>query len=207
MKQRIRNIISVSASYTEIFISAITLIGIMLLSVIIFKDIKNIVFSLMINDPVDVDAFLADSLQLIIGIEFIKMLSKHTPGSTIEVLLFALARKLITSHQLPMIDLLIGVTAIALLFGIRKYLNISAYKDFDGLLVNAETKIDKVNSLFNINLPLDEANTLAGIFVKTAVEQNKPIQVGCEIRIKNVLLTIHSMDEDLIKQIQISLPE
>lgn len=37
-------------------------------------------------------AVLEQAFNLVIGIEFIKMLAKHTPGSAIEVLLFAMAR-------------------------------------------------------------------------------------------------------------------
>ena len=34
-------------------------------------------------------------MDLVIGIEFIKMLIKHTPGSVVEVLLFALSRHMV----------------------------------------------------------------------------------------------------------------
>ena len=36
------------------------------------------------------NTFLGHVFNLVIGVEFIKMLSKHTPGSAIEVLLFAI---------------------------------------------------------------------------------------------------------------------
>ncbi len=94
MKQLLRNYVSKSASYLEIVIAAFTLIGIAVLSVIIAYDLYVIVSKfLQGNFEVKVETFLADALQIIIGIEFIKMLAKHTPGSAIEVLLFAIARK------------------------------------------------------------------------------------------------------------------
>jgi hypothetical protein len=43
--------------------------------------------------------FLGYAMTLVIAIEFIKMLLRHTPGSIIEVLLFAMARKLIITKE------------------------------------------------------------------------------------------------------------
>ena len=51
------------------------------------------------------------------------MLSLHLPGALIEVLLYAIARKLLLLPKTSgMIDLLFGIIAIAGLFAIRKYL-------------------------------------------------------------------------------------
>jgi hypothetical protein len=61
-------------------------------------------------------------MALIIAMEFVKMLSRHTPGSAIEVLVFAMARKLIIAEKSSAIDLLLGIIAIAVLFFVRKYL-------------------------------------------------------------------------------------
>ena len=50
--------------------------------------------------------FLESALDLVIGIEFIKMLIKHTPGSVIEVLLFALSRHMVLEGGNSMENLL-----------------------------------------------------------------------------------------------------
>ena len=63
-------------------------------------------------------AVLEQAFNLVIGIEFIKMLAKHTPGSAIEVLLFAMARQLVIGHMAPFENLL-GIIAIAIIFIIR----------------------------------------------------------------------------------------
>ena len=62
--------------------------------------------------------FLENTLTLVIGIEFIKMLIKHTPGSVVEVLLFT-------------------ILSIAVIFLIRKYIFIESF-DFleDGSTVD-----------------------------------------------------------------------
>lgn len=67
--------------------------------------------------------FLETIFDLVIGIEFVKMLSKHNLGSVIEVLLFAIARQMIVEHM-NIYESLAGVAAIALLFAIRKFLYI-----------------------------------------------------------------------------------
>ena len=43
--------------------------------------------------------YLDIAFNFVIGIEFIKMLCKHTPETVVEVLLFALARGLIVGHM------------------------------------------------------------------------------------------------------------
>ena len=66
---------------------------------------------------------LAQILLLVIAIEFVVMLSLHIPGTIIEVLLYAIARKmLLLPKSGGMLEVLLGVIAIAGLFTIRKYL-------------------------------------------------------------------------------------
>lgn len=51
-------------------------------------------------------------MTLAIGIEFVKMLCTHTPGTIIEVLLFATSRQMIVEH-LNGTETLLGIAAIA----------------------------------------------------------------------------------------------
>lgn len=69
---------------------------------------------------------LEQAFNLAIGIEFIKMLAKHTPGSAIEVLLFAMARQLVIGHMTP-VENLLGVIAIGIIFIIRKFLFVPSF--------------------------------------------------------------------------------
>ncbi|MDD4849095.1 MAG: transporter [Gemmiger sp.] len=64
--------------------------------------------------------FLGHALNLVIGIEFIKMLAKHTPGSALEVLLYAIARHMIVGTGTATENLL-SLLAIGLIFVIRKF--------------------------------------------------------------------------------------
>ena len=66
---------------------------------------------------------LGQILLLVIGVELVVMLSLHLPGALLEVLLYAIARKLLLLPKTAgMADLLLGIISIAGLFAIRKYL-------------------------------------------------------------------------------------
>ncbi len=66
---------------------------------------------------------LGQILLLVIGVELVVMLSLHIPGALLEVLLYAIARKmLLLPKSGGMGEILIGVVAIIGLFAIRKYL-------------------------------------------------------------------------------------
>ena len=69
------------------------------------------------------NAFLAEALLLVIGVELVVMLSLHIPGALLEVLLYAIVRKLILLPKTSgMGDLLLGIIAIGCIFAIKKYL-------------------------------------------------------------------------------------
>ena len=108
------------ASYIfELFISVIVGIAVVILGVRLVIDVIGV----SVNAQ-GVDALvkiLDDAIILAIGAELIKMLCKHTPETVIEVLAFALARQLIVGHAAPW-ENLITVIAIAILFGIRRFL-------------------------------------------------------------------------------------
>jgi len=67
------------------------------------------------------EKILSMVLALVIGVEFIKMLCKHTPETVIDVLLFAIARQIVIYHE-KTLDLLIGALAIVGLFAAKKFL-------------------------------------------------------------------------------------
>ena len=108
------------ASYLfELFISLIVGIAILTLATRMIIDTINVsIYSKGVNSLMTV---LDDAITLAIGAELIKMLCKHTPETVIEVLAFALARQLIVGHAASW-ENLITVVAIALLFGIRRFL-------------------------------------------------------------------------------------
>ena len=99
------------------------ILAIYLVVVIILVTGRTIVVEtpLIFTEGVSIHHFLEGSLTLAVAIEFIKMLCMHTPGTLIEVLLFAIARHMIVESLTPIQNLII-VIAIVILFAARKYL-------------------------------------------------------------------------------------
>lgn len=77
------------------------------------------------GNDVEIRSFLERALDIVIGVEFIKMLAKHSPGSSLEVLLYAIARHMVVGHE-SALDNLISVGAIALIFVVRKFFFVPA---------------------------------------------------------------------------------
>ena len=119
MKNKLNELIYTISRYTEIALSAIMLVVIIVLIIpMIYKFISIPLLSIKASQFTE---FLGNILTLIIGVEFVKMLAKHTAENLLEVLMFAIARQMIVEH-LNMIDTLIGIISIAIIFFIRKYL-------------------------------------------------------------------------------------
>ena len=70
----------------EIAVAVIVLIGFVLSVVPIVRDMPALLDS---SNEYTFHIFLEHAFNLVIGIEFIRMLIKHTPGSALEVLLTA----------------------------------------------------------------------------------------------------------------------
>jgi len=100
-----------------------------LLIVVVIKIIEiifNVIGIPIVILPMDFERILSSVLTLVIGVEFIKMLCKHTPETVIDVLLFAVARQIVI-YQENSIDLLVGIFAIVGLFAAKKYFTNKAH--------------------------------------------------------------------------------
>jgi len=201
-KQRLRSQISSGASYVEIYLTAVILIGVVFFSVDIIAELVNIARTFPHYD-FTIDEFLSHVLSLIIAIEFIKMLAKHTPSSAIEVLLFAIARNIIVNEG-SMLDSLIGVIAIAVLFGVRYYLsNIPVVEDGNGSLVNGGMTMQEFNEIFKMDIPPSKGYTVAGAIYNAAKENRDEIRAGYMVDVGTRKLEVYSMDDNLIKQVKV----
>jgi uncharacterized membrane protein (DUF373 family) len=67
------------------------------------------------------DNYLHNILTIVVGLEFVRMLIDLTPANTLEVLIVAIARHVILSHDDPLSNVAC-VVCIAGLFAIRRYL-------------------------------------------------------------------------------------
>ena len=65
--------------------------------------------------------FLHAVLNIVVGLEFVRMLIDMTPANTLEVLIVAIARQVILTHNDPLSNLA-SIICIAGLFATRRYL-------------------------------------------------------------------------------------
>ena len=120
MKLRLRQKVSKASSYLEIAISIVILLSIAVSIIFLVKD--TVIAICDVTKDFDYTNLFAVALQLIIGVEFVKMLSKHTPESVIEVLLFVVAKRVIVDSNSSSLEVLWGVVAIAALYAVKKFL-------------------------------------------------------------------------------------
>ena len=79
----------------------------------------------MTNVSTGFNAFLQYLLEALVGLEVIMMLCRHDLDSIVEVMIFAVTKHLLISHESPT-GILIGIFAVAALFAVRKFLFLSA---------------------------------------------------------------------------------
>ena len=122
-RTQLRNRIIQASSLLEVLLSGLVLIGLLLSVVPLIRWMPGLLSD---GNEAEIRTFLERSLDIVIGIEFIKMLAKHSPGSSLEVLLYAIARHMVVGHE-SALDNLISVGAIALIFVVRKFFFVPAF--------------------------------------------------------------------------------
>lgn len=122
VKRIFRDQLAELAGLLEVGISLLVVVALMLAVVPLIKMLPGL---LVDTNEVEISLFLQRALDIVIGIEFIKMLAKHSPGSALEVLLYAIARHMIVGHE-SAVENFISVASIALIFFVRKFLFVPA---------------------------------------------------------------------------------
>ena len=122
-KRVFRDQIAEAAGILEVVLSGIVLVALLLSIVPLVELMPGLLTD---ADSMEVHTFLERALDIVIGIEFIKMLAKHSPGSVLEVLLYAIARHMVIGHESAFENLL-SVAAIALIFVVRKFFFVPAF--------------------------------------------------------------------------------
>ncbi len=118
MRKFLQDTVTELSYYLEIILSVILAFALLFFSLSLIKDLSGFL-SLESSDEVLLQRFLGKAMTLAVGVELIKMFSKPSPNTVIEVLLFALARQLVLDHA-NILDFLIGILAVAILFAVRK---------------------------------------------------------------------------------------
>ena len=123
LKGKLRYFLSICATYLEILLSAILAVALLICAVQMIPPL----FSLEINGDTEIfHNFLEDIFTLILGVEALKMLCKHSTGAVIEVLMFTMAREMVVHETTPQQNLLV-IISVAILFFVRKYLFVPTF--------------------------------------------------------------------------------
>ncbi|SHJ24142.1 phosphate-starvation-inducible PsiE family protein [Lutispora thermophila] len=147
--------------------------------------------------------FLGHVLMLVVGVELVIMLLSHTTSSVLEVMLYAIARKLLIFSDTTL-DIAIGIIAIGMIFAIRKYLFTKEIKlEGHGNVFSAATSVADANTITGLNIPEHLGNTIGGVIAKMAENTNRPIYEGIDYRVGNAKLKVISMKDGLIEKVVI----
>ncbi len=112
----------------EMAVALIVLIGIILTIFSLLSDFE--IFRSMLQDTTQFKPFLEDIFVIVIGIEFLQMLSKPNSDNVMEVLIFLVARHMIIGDTSPFEDF-VSVISIGLLCVVRRFLHIAKEKERD----------------------------------------------------------------------------
>lgn len=200
MKRFLREQVMKVADMLETVIGILLAVSIGILVVYLIGDIKSI-----ITNHSDLEVFnnyLAAAFNLVIGIEFIKMLCKHTPETVIEVLLFAIARQLIVEHTTTM-EKLVGIISIGILFATRKYLFYN-FDEIDKTIYRGNERVKRINLLEHLDIPFDDKDeTLEDIVLREIEARNLEIGTGVCIYYPGFALRIAKIKNNVITRVEV----
>lgn len=199
MRKRFEESLLHLANCLELFISVLMIIMLIILSLKFFVTIIDA--RSYVNGQDNLTTYLTMALNLAVGVEFVKMLCKHTPETIIEVLLFATARQMIVYHQ-SAYETLVGVAAIAGLFATRKFL-FCAFDSTASAIFRATQKIKTINWLFRIQIPEEDGDTLGEVVMNKLNEEEKEIATGSSVYYSDFALRISKMHGDVITRIEV----
>ena len=116
MRKKLKTLIHKILHFIELFIAVLTVVVIVgTLAVDIYQMCTEGAYLGSLND------FLHTILNIVVGLEFVRMLIDMSPENTIDVLVVALARQVILYHDNALSNLA-AVACIAGLFAVRRFL-------------------------------------------------------------------------------------
>ena len=151
--------------------------------------------------PYNVEYYIGQIMSLAIGIEFAKMLFHHTPGTIIEVMMFAISRHMIVEPG-GALETLLGVAALGSLFAIRKYLFSTFYED-ERIICKGQLTVRQMDQWYGIHIPADRNRLLCDVIREHLKKLDLPAEVGTQFHIGDATLRIHEMSDGSIRRVEI----
>lgn len=200
MRKAVQERVMKIANIIETIIGVLLIISISISVIYLIFDLTSIIR--FRNTIESFSNYLSASFSLIIGIEFIKMLSKHTPETVIEVLLFAIARHLIVEHG-SSLENLIGIASIAALFAIRKYLFFN-FDEVEKTIYRGSERVKRINLLEHIEIPYEnKEDTLEDIILYEVESRDLELGVGLCIYYPGFALKVEKIKNNVITRVEI----
>lgn len=163
MINEIKNKVYKALEVLELLISI--MVGITIAVAVVYL-LKVMGMNMLNSDRTQVmNDFIGEAFTVVIGIEFVKMLTKHKASTVVEVLLFAIARQMVVEHTTP-VQNLVCVLSIAVLFAVRKYF-FHRFDEVEKTVFHPLTRVIKVNKTCGVHLPyVTENETVGELFLR-----------------------------------------
>lgn len=116
MREKARNLIQKGSDILELLLAVAVGIGLIVSLVLYIPEGADLLTKS--GDTGTFLLFLEDIFNIVVGIEFIKMLCKPSAENVIEVLVFLVARHMIIGSN-SALEILLSVVSVALLYGVR----------------------------------------------------------------------------------------
>ncbi len=108
------------------WIEIILAILIVLAVLVSCKDVLVLIYNVFLTEATAsyeiFQGLLSHILLIVVGLELALMLISHSAANVLEVILYAIARKMLISSS-NSVDILLGVIALAIIFAVGKYLH------------------------------------------------------------------------------------
>ncbi len=121
MNEKIYQAIHKICDIIELIIAVLVVVGLIFSLFYYIPHGAELLFSS--RNTTDFLLFMEDMFNVVVGIEFVKMLCKPSAGNVIEVLVFLVARHMIVGSN-SALDIFLSVLSVALLYGVQYGLRI-----------------------------------------------------------------------------------
>ena len=180
MKEFLRAKIFALSQYLEMLLSLILGLVIVILAGKLLMDVFNPQYIFAGEDVfayyLETAMNLAIGVTAALGAELIILPCMHSPGTVIEVLLFAIARQVVVSHS-SVTQTLTGVFAIVVLFATRKYLFIP-HDEVEKITVRGSMTVAMANRVAKIKIPDTDGKLLRDVIEKRICEERRSKELG-----------------------------
>lgn len=185
MKQFLRKTMKNIATYVELVLSAFL---VFVIAILIIKLVGQCFFDIW-HDKLELEYYMEYAMSLAIGVEFVKMLCTHQPGT------------IIVEH-LNVYETLVGIGAIAALFAIRKFLFCS-FDEADHMICRGSQTVAHANLITGAKIPEEKTRILRNVISDKLSEEGKTVAIGACVYYKDCALRVDSMREGVVTRVEV----